>query len=1633
MKFSFLNKYPFSRIKPKTKFPRRPKHPKLPSGLQVEALENRLLLSVLDDFADEIIPEEEPNDLSYGQEVTFDIANEIYAVGIEAVLSSGGDVDNYNFDLSAGGPLELFMEATGEGDQGFTSLAAGPDNRAYFTNSNNVWVAWYQSAANGGVLYDLWAPRGVLADAANLSEEEVVVSDLAVTSAGEVLVTLSGSGDILSVDTGQDVSLIVTTEEITALTGQTVDLVSIAVDGEGVIYVADDVSGAVVQLTEDIDETYNPTYYASNADIISGLREEILDDITSHVSDTPLEVIAQAEEGTAFLPNSLVWGSGDYAISGYDVYYLTMLGAGYQGDGTVTRVLVNPDDPEDVIFGKFFDPEQSEVTSDEDLDPLTLNPSALVMDTSGDFGNQLYMGTFGPSLGDDKDGRIFVVDEFGDLTEFVTAYVDINGDPLDETGFFDITDMAFSQGFGFDNESEPYLYVLDENDSINSNGNFGSNLWRVDTAGVAELFVENITDRAISLAFGDLTYDGDMFIGTYGSVVGGAGSILRVDEEGTTSNFYTFNSPSFSVCDMAFAPADSLMEGELVFNLKGQTSTILYQFGPDTDQEAPVYVNWTNALNVGDVSSGDIVFTPSGNLVVANGGEENLTRVEYQTVLDYSLRDVQVRPVVYQREIPDTDPQEYEDVTVYTPYVFMENIGQPRIVGLGAAGESDDINTEVTPLTFGATTPDSESLTVAFTFDADGAIYVYAKSFDALETSSRNDEETPTDANPYVAGVFEDFSSKVSGTTIESNTGLLDSVLTQIAWSPGGYFFSLGSNGTEPQEEGGDPPSQVLDDVLLLLGDTLEDSWSPDTWIGVSELNPLQVSVSGPDEFSYVYDFVPGTIFNEKWEGEELARGVYVVSVSHLINADTQFDYELVISIGEETDQTIVINEDTGTWTLTNTDNDQLRISYTGMGQVTVDVVQKPNGKVISIPSVSVTGSFLTSELNMVMMDDNAQWVLDDVLLGGSLGMLRFAGTIDTLRAESTTFGIVKEAQLGEVHNVDAPLCYFWDFQARSLGQAEVTGQVFNALSLRNLDVVEDIANVQFFNSSSNNIYRDITVGGVIEGSTFYGAMIDTLLVENRVERADAENPNTIIIDIEDTAINDSTFALSETVGSLRQILVQDGDVINCAFYMGQRLGKLEIVNGNFEDSIVYATGYISRIGEVIVSRAEGTADEDAGNITGSQIRSTGWLQTVRADGAVSAESQIVASGTLISRIGTISTGGDFAGVISSSGWVYSVVVGFDADGKRIAENEDYTGADFTGTLYGYTGIMKFSVTGSIADASIITSVGSIFTIYAEDGLTDTTIQAGQMISRIMVGFINGFNSYYYIANYQADVSGSISAYYLGSLYYTGFTNTQNPNVLDVRSVVRTGIIKDKIADITVADISLNEGSSGQSKFSFTVTLSQVTPAPVILNYTTVDGTATDGADSGEDNDYVAASGQLIIPAGWISRTIDVSVNADRKYELDENFKLQLSQPAGMVVFAYLLDNQAEATVENDDSAPQLSINSVSRDEGDSGTTAFTFEISPTAGQLSTLPVTVEYATEDGTASELTDYEYVEDEITFEPNSEGELSKINITVLVTGDTQDEEDETFEVILFNPTNATIDTENGTGTGTILNDD
>ena len=105
---------------------------------------------------------------------------------------------------------------------------------------------------------------------------------------------------------------------------------------------------------------------------------------------------------------------------------------------------------------------------------------------------------------------------------------------------------------------------------------------------------------------------------------------------------------------------------------------------------------------------------------------------------------------------------------------------------------------------------------------------------------------------------------------------------------------------------------------------------------------------------------------------------------------------------------------------------------------------------------------------------------------------------------------------------------------------------------------------------------------------------------------------------------------------------------------------------------------------------------------------------------------------------------------------------------------------------------------------------------------------------------------------------------------------------------------------------------------------------------------------------------------------------------------------------------------------PSVSISGGSVNEGDTASQQLQFSVS--INKSSTVTITVDYATADGSATAGSDYTAASGQVSFAPGET--LQTISVDVL--GDTDAEDDETFSVNLSNPVNARAGTMSATGT-------
>jgi hypothetical protein len=221
---------------------------------------------------------------------------------------------------------------------------------------------------------------------------------------------------------------------------------------------------------------------------------------------------------------------------------------------------------------------------------------------------------------------------------------------------------------------------------------------------------------------------------------------------------------------------------------------------------------------------------------------------------------------------------------------------------------------------------------------------------------------------------------------------------------------------------------------------------------------------------------------------------------------------------------------------------------------------------------------------------------------------------------------------------------------------------------------------------------------------------------------------------------------------------------------------------------------------------------------------------------------------------------------------------------------------------------------------------------------------------------------------------------------------------------------------VSVSDVSVSEGTGGTVTAVFTIT--QDKRGKSRITFATHGDTATSPAD------YLAHSGFVRFAGNKLSKNVAVTVIGDALDEEDETFFLEITDAVG----ATIADGEGVGTILDDDAPPVVSVDSaISVPEGQNGDTSFA-SIHVTLSAESGRDVAVDWATADGTATSAgLDYSPGSDTLEFPPGQ----TELIVVIPVIGDEITEGDETFDVNVSSPVNATLG--NATDVVTIVDND
>ena len=190
-------------------------------------------------------------------------------------------------------------------------------------------------------------------------------------------------------------------------------------------------------------------------------------------------------------------------------------------------------------------------------------------------------------------------------------------------------------------------------------------------------------------------------------------------------------------------------------------------------------------------------------------------------------------------------------------------------------------------------------------------------------------------------------------------------------------------------------------------------------------------------------------------------------------------------------------------------------------------------------------------------------------------------------------------------------------------------------------------------------------------------------------------------------------------------------------------------------------------------------------------------------------------------------------------------------------------------------------------------------------------------------------------------------------------SSPSSPAVLGTGSATGTVVNTDTPPTLSVAPAWANEYAD---PLLFTITRSGATGNTVTVNYATANGSAIAGPN------YTATSGVLTFGPGVTFQSVAVPTTSDLTYTSNLTMTLILSAPSSP---ALLGTGSATGTITNTDAQPSLSIASASANEG----TPLTFSVVRSGATGN--PVSVNYATSNGSATAGTNYTATSGVLTF--------------------------------------------------------
>ncbi|MEE9326674.1 MAG: lamin tail domain-containing protein [Cocleimonas sp.] len=226
------------------------------------------------------------------------------------------------------------------------------------------------------------------------------------------------------------------------------------------------------------------------------------------------------------------------------------------------------------------------------------------------------------------------------------------------------------------------------------------------------------------------------------------------------------------------------------------------------------------------------------------------------------------------------------------------------------------------------------------------------------------------------------------------------------------------------------------------------------------------------------------------------------------------------------------------------------------------------------------------------------------------------------------------------------------------------------------------------------------------------------------------------------------------------------------------------------------------------------------------------------------------------------------------------------------------------------------------ADGSLLAdgSATAVDNDYITIPITQAIITAGSLSTQVVVQVI-GDNTVEENERFFVNLSNSSGA---------GFFNNQGIGT----------IVNDDQAQLSIDDVTHNEGDSGNTSYTFTISIDNPSNTDITVDYETADGSLpADDSATTADSDYIGiVPTQATISAGETSTTIIIQTIGDTQVENNERFFINLSNSVG----ATIIDAQGIASISNDDAAGfSISPTTVDLNEGETATFSLVLTAQP--------------------------------------------------------------------------------------------